>query len=219
MSKRKKSYILSNFGKRGKVDNQFISKTCDVLIINLIQKEERARGKILDQKGHKPKQEQGSRLGHKEDTSQGRINKLKQVIRAALFEDKKSICNTYLVSKLKDISSKEVEVVLSIVSFLKPYLPSRADYSTFSHQFIFVLMASQVLRSLGRHGQVTKIVPIFKPSKLYSLCIDVNTIYSLFCGQSVAKKMMLYDYDNNIISSASVTSTKDAVFSSFFFRY
>lgn len=43
--------------------------------------------------------------------SQGRINKLKHVIKAALFEEKKITCNTYLVSKFKNISSKEVEVV------------------------------------------------------------------------------------------------------------
>lgn len=36
--------------------------------------------------------------------------------------------------------------------------------------------------------KVTKIVPIFKPSKLFSLSIDTDIIYSLFCGQSVAEK-------------------------------
>ena len=74
-----------------------------------------------------------------EDTSRKRINQLKQITRAALFEEK-TICKAYFVGKLSNISDKEVEVILKIIKFVKPYMASRATYHIFSHQIPFLLM-------------------------------------------------------------------------------
>ena len=150
-----------------------------------------------------------------EDTSRKRINQLKQITRAALFEEK-TICKAYFVGKLSNISDKEVEVILKIIKFVKPYMASRATYHVFSHQIHFLLMVNQVLRSVGYHGQVVKLSPIIRPTNLHALWIDATTLHSLFCARKLEHKMVLHDFEGNVIRAASVTSQKDAVFSSFF---
>ncbi|CEP14877.1 hypothetical protein [Parasitella parasitica] len=115
----------------------------------------------------------------------------------ALFEDK-DITVEYLADKMSDINDKETNAILKNITFVKPYMASRDTYHQFSQQVLFLFMTNQVLHSLGYLYRVVKFTPVIKPTSLHAL------------------KMVIYDFEGNIIRAASVTSQKDAIFSSFF---
>ncbi|CEP07137.1 hypothetical protein [Parasitella parasitica] len=98
----------------------------------------------------------------------------------------------------------------------EPYMASRDTYHQFSQQVPFLFMTNQVLYSLGYLNRVVKFTPVIKPTSLHALWVDPTTLYSLFCAQKLERKMVLYNFEGNIIRAASVTSQKDAIFSSFF---
>ncbi|CEP14460.1 hypothetical protein [Parasitella parasitica] len=115
-----------------------------------------------------------------------------------------------------DINDKETNAILKIITFVKPYMASRDTYHQFSQQVPFLFMTNQVLHSLGYLNRVVKFTPVIKPTSLHALWVDPTTLYSLFCAQKLERKMVLYNFEGNIIRVASITCQKDAIFSSFF---
>ncbi|KAG2202176.1 hypothetical protein INT46_007691 [Mucor plumbeus] len=87
------------------------------------------------------------------DTPRRRIGQLLQVTRTALFQ-KQTVTRSYFEMKLKNLDDKEFETIIKIVNFVKPYIPDKDNYHHFQYQLPFVLMANQVLRSIGYDGQV-----------------------------------------------------------------
>ena len=106
--------------------------------------------------------------------------------------------------------------IITIVRFIKPYLPSKVNYRSFAWQLPFVLMSNQVLRCIGRESQVVQITPIISPASLKALVVDTATIFSLFCSNNAPSKMYLQDYSGHLIQEKSRLHHKDAVVGSFF---
>ncbi|EPB84660.1 hypothetical protein HMPREF1544_08603 [Mucor circinelloides 1006PhL] len=122
----------------------------------------------------------------------------------------------YIEKKLEQATEKEIDVISRIVVFVKPYIPPKVNYRSFAFQLPFVLMANQVLRSIGRESQVVKITPIVSPTSLKALAIDTATLFSLFCSKDATSKMYLQDYSGRLIQAKSALYHKDAVLGSFF---
>ena len=118
--------------------------------------------------------------------------------------------------KLKNLDDKEYETIIKIVDFVKPYIPDKDNYHLFQYQVPFVLMANQVLRSIGYDGQVVKLMPIIKPTALHSFLVDTTTLYALFCSKQCRQRMFVLDFKGNRIKQGSALANKDAVFSAFF---
>ncbi|KAL7325933.1 hypothetical protein PS15p_208349 [Mucor circinelloides] len=150
-----------------------------------------------------------------QDISKRRLNTLIGLTRSALFL-KDDIPRPYIEKKLNSASEQEIDTVIRIVQFVKPYIPAKANYRSFAFQLPFLLMANQVLRSIGRESQVVKITPIISPTSLKALLIDTTTLFSLFWSKNVADKMRIYDFSGHLIKSGTALAHKDAVFSSFF---
>lgn len=151
-----------------------------------------------------------------DDIPRRRLLELKSLLRSLLFDDKQ-ISQKHLSSKLPGITDIEATTMIKIVNFVKPYIPNRQNYHMFAHQIPFVLMANQVLRSIGRAKQAIKLTPLTRPGNLHSLFVDTTTLYDLFCSSSATKRMEIRDYQGQVIKSASTAlDSKDAVFSSFF---
>ncbi|CEP14832.1 hypothetical protein [Parasitella parasitica] len=150
-----------------------------------------------------------------EDAPRKKIYRLMQLTKSALFEDK-DITVEYLADKMGDINDKETNAILKIIIFVKPYMASRETYHQFSQQVPILFMTNQVLHSLGYLNRVVKFTPVIKLTSLHALWVDPTTLYSLFCARKLERKMVLYNFEGNIIRAASVTSQKDAIFSSFF---
>jgi len=150
-----------------------------------------------------------------QDISKRRLGKLVQVARSALFHND-VISQAYIEKKLEQATEKEIDVISRIVVFVKPYIPPKVNYRSFAFQLPFVLMANQVLRSIGRESQVVKITPIVSPTSLKALVIDTATLFSLFCSKHPTSKMYLQDYSGRLIQAKSALYHKDAVLGSFF---
>ncbi|KAL9536437.1 hypothetical protein MBANPS3_012650, partial [Mucor bainieri] len=149
------------------------------------------------------------------DTSQRRLKKLIAVSRSALFREE-DVSKSFVEKKLKHATDAETEVIMKLVRFIKPYIPSKTHYRSFAFQLPFLLMANQVLRSIGRESQVVKIMPIISPTSLKALVIDTATLFALFCSNNATRKMYLQDYSGHVIQAKGALYHKDAVFSSFF---
>ncbi|CEP07236.1 hypothetical protein [Parasitella parasitica] len=134
-----------------------------------------------------------------EDAPRRRIHQFKQLTKSALFEDK-DITVECLADKMGEINDKETNAILKIITF----------------QFPFLFITNQVLHSLGYLDRAVKFTPVIKPASLHALWVDPTTLHSLFCAQKLERKMVLYDFEGNIIRAASVTSQKDAISSSLF---
>ena len=118
--------------------------------------------------------------------------------------------------KLKNLDDKEFETIIKIVNFVKPYIPDKDNYHHFQYQLPFVLMANQVLRSIGYDGQILKLMPIIQPTALPSFLIDTTTLYALFCSTQCRQRMFILDFKGNRIKQGLALANKDAVFSAFF---
>lgn len=113
-------------------------------------------------------------------------------------------------------TQREVDAMIKILNFLKPYIPSKVNYSSFQYQLPFDLMANRVLKAIGYEGQTVKFVPIINPSTLHAFLIDTTTLYSLFCSKKAQDRMYIQDFEGNTIKSITTLANKDAFFSSFF---
>lgn len=138
-----------------------------------------------------------------------------QIAKSALFSDQ-VITRARLWEMDSDFTQREVDAMIKILNFLKPYIPSKVNYSSFPYQLPFVLMANQVLKAIGYEGQTVKFVPIINPSTLHAFLIDTTTLYSLFCSKKAQDRMYIQDFKGNTIKSITALANKDAVFSSFF---
>ncbi|GAA5797905.1 hypothetical protein HPULCUR_003301 [Helicostylum pulchrum] len=109
-----------------------------------------------------------------------------------------------------DFTQREVDVLMKILNFVQPYIPSKANYSSSQYQLSFVLMANKVLKAIGYEGQVAKLVPIIKPSALHAFLIDTTTLYALFFSKKAQDRMYLQDFQGNTIKSITALANKDA---------
>ncbi|KAI8639924.1 hypothetical protein BD408DRAFT_420561 [Parasitella parasitica] len=87
------------------------------------------------------------------------------------------------------ITTQESANIIKITSFIRPYIPSSETYHLLPCQLKFILMANQVLRSIGYEGQVAKFIPIVRPTTLHALLIDTTTLYALFCSSKLSKQI------------------------------
>ncbi|KAI8645552.1 hypothetical protein BD408DRAFT_411619 [Parasitella parasitica] len=95
------------------------------------------------------------------------------------------------------ITTQESATIIKITSFIRPFIPSSETYHLLSCQLKFILMANQVLRSIGYEGQVAKFIPIVRPIYLHALLIDTTTLYALFCSSKISKRLYLRDFQGN----------------------
>ncbi|EPB84963.1 hypothetical protein HMPREF1544_08241 [Mucor circinelloides 1006PhL] len=154
-------------------------------------------------------------IPHKQRHARDRHKKQQEQPISALFL-KDSISRPYIEKKLENVSEQEIDTVIRIVQFAKPYIPAKANYRSFAFQLPFLLMANQVLRSIGRESQVVKIAPIISPTFLKALLIDTTTLFFLFCSKHVVEKMHIYDFNGHHTKSGAALAHKDAVLGSFF---
>ncbi|GAA5803146.1 hypothetical protein HPULCUR_008621 [Helicostylum pulchrum] len=87
------------------------------------------------------------------DTTLRRIKRLLQIAKPALFSDQ-VITEARLREMDSDFTQREVDVLMKILNFVQPYIPSKANYSSSQYQLPFVIMANQVLKAIGYEGQV-----------------------------------------------------------------
>ncbi|KAI8646353.1 hypothetical protein BD408DRAFT_428668 [Parasitella parasitica] len=97
--------------------------------------------------------------GNNTNVSRKRISQLVNIARSALFATQ-DITNAYLQDQDVHITTQESATIIKITSFIRPYIPSSETYHLLSCQLKFILMANQVLRSIGYEGQVAKLIPI-----------------------------------------------------------
>ncbi|KAI8645614.1 hypothetical protein BD408DRAFT_411738 [Parasitella parasitica] len=132
-----------------------------------------------------------------------------------MYLEKESV-NAYLQDQDERITTQESATIIKITSFIRPFIPSSETYHLLSCQLKFILMANQVLRSIGYEGQVAKFIPLVRPTTLHALLIDTTTLYALFCSSKLSKRMYLRDFQGNYVKHKDANAKKDAVFNSFF---
>ncbi|CEP09120.1 hypothetical protein [Parasitella parasitica] len=122
-----------------------------------------------------------------EDVLKGRLNELKRLAKASLFEQGE-ISSAFLVNKMASITPNEATTVIK-----------------------------RILSACGYSAQVVRLKPIIASTNSHALSIDAATILSLFGSTTAPAKMTMRDFEGDKITpETAATFNKDAVFSSFF---
>ncbi|KAG2198921.1 hypothetical protein INT46_008253 [Mucor plumbeus] len=86
-----------------------------------------------------------------------------------------------------DIATEELETCLLICTLITPYVPSKQNWYSISHQLPFVLMANEILHASGYNKFAIIVCPLTIPEKLNALSIDAPSLFSLFCSPKLKK--------------------------------
>ncbi|CEP13230.1 hypothetical protein [Parasitella parasitica] len=144
-----------------------------------------------------------------------RLSTIKSVASLCLFDEIHATEDS-VKNKSQDISDQEISVLLKLVVFIKPYIPSKNNYMSIPHP-PFCLMENHVLQTVGYPEKAVNLVPLTMPSKLYSLALDASTLFFIFVSAGTLKRLDIKNFDGGYITSEQdARSRKDAVFPSFF---
>ncbi|ORE01444.1 hypothetical protein BCV72DRAFT_73924 [Rhizopus microsporus var. microsporus] len=152
------------------------------------------------------------------DIPRRRLKTLRGVIKDILFKrDSHDIEEDEVSNKLADAESKELQTYVLIINFLKPYMPSKQNFYTISHQIPFFLMANDILHATGYSKFTANTTSHLVPSNLNALKVDAPSLFALFCTKTKQGVLTVYNFNGDaIISRQIATKSKDAMFGSLF---
>ena len=149
-----------------------------------------------------------------QDASRRRIFEIKGLIKSLLFADD-DLTRESLMDKRADLAEHEIDVCLLIVTRLRPYIPSNANYESIGHQLPFIILANDLLRCAG-YARFSRNMCPMPSASLNAFRMNAESLYSLYCNQG-QQKLRFFKYDNTSLQHATdVYNHKDAAFNSFF---
>ena len=149
------------------------------------------------------------------DCSRSRLNSLKSVAKHLLFSTDTQVNDELVKKEITDITEKELNVLVKIISILKPYIPPKKDRYVIGYQLPLCLLANDVLQAVN-HAKFTRLLfPKPSPTHLQALDISAPALYQMLTSEPNA--LSLADFNSNKIDSIEYArSNKDAVFCSIF---
>ncbi|KAI8364942.1 hypothetical protein BD560DRAFT_402520, partial [Blakeslea trispora] len=149
-----------------------------------------------------------------QDASRRRMFEVKGLIKSLLFADD-DLTRESLVNKRADLAEHEINVCLLIVTRLKPYIPSKANYDFIGHQLPFIILANDLLRCAG-YARFNRNMCPMPSASLKAFRMNGESLYSLYCSHG-QQKLRFFKYDGALSQRATdVYNYKDAVLNSFF---
>lgn len=156
------------------------------------------------------------------EPSRKRLNSIKSVCKRLLFSKDAgdSIQKSDIVDCWKDeedLAEKEVEVVLTVVNNLRPYLSMRCkrEKPIIADGMNFVVLANQILTTVGYSNFAREVSPLAGPSEIHTLHLDAKAIYEMFGG--VGAPFFLFDTEDQPITTVpDANHNKRAIFNAFF---
>ncbi|KAI8375369.1 hypothetical protein EDC96DRAFT_605358 [Choanephora cucurbitarum] len=150
-----------------------------------------------------------------DDAPRNRLNGLKGFIKSLLLRDEDLPNEQDLRDLRSDLNEKETEVCLLILRSLKPYIPSKTNYSHIGYQLPFVILANDLLRCAGYAKFCRKICPMPTATQKF-FRLDTPSLFKTFCEHG-DNKMIFFGYGNRVIRGPlEYINHKDAVLNVFF---
>ncbi|KAI8370845.1 hypothetical protein EDC96DRAFT_94896 [Choanephora cucurbitarum] len=119
------------------------------------------------------------------------------------------------MDKRADLAEHEIDVCLLIVTRLRSYIPSKANYESIGHQLLFIILANNLLHCAGYARFNHNMCPMSSAS-LKTFRMNAESLYSLYCNHG-QQKLRFFKYDGTPLQRAiDVYSHKNAVFNPFF---
>ncbi|RCI00356.1 hypothetical protein CU097_015274 [Rhizopus azygosporus] len=101
------------------------------------------------------------------------------VIKDILFKrDSHDIEEDEVSIKLADAESKELQICVLIINFLKPYIPSKEKFYAISHQTPFFLMTNNILHATNYSKFTAKITPHLVSKYLNTLKVAAPSLFA-----------------------------------------
>ncbi|KAI8331606.1 hypothetical protein EDC96DRAFT_451742, partial [Choanephora cucurbitarum] len=123
------------------------------------------------------------------DASRRRIFELKGLIKSLLFADDDLIRES-LMDKRADLAEHEIDVCLLIVTRLRPYIPSKANYESIGHQLLFIILANDLLHCAGYARFNHNMCPM-SSAGLKAFRMNAESLYTLYCNHGQQKIKIL----------------------------
>lgn len=146
------------------------------------------------------------------------LKAIRGVIKDILFKrDSHDIEEDEVNIKLADAESKELQICVLIINFLKPYIPSKENFYAISHQTPFFLMTNKILHATDYSKFTAKITSHLVPRHLNALKVAAPSLFAIFCIRTKQDALTVYEFNGGAIISRQVaTESKGAIFGSFF---
>ncbi|GAA5794779.1 hypothetical protein HPULCUR_000125 [Helicostylum pulchrum] len=151
------------------------------------------------------------------NVSRKQLKSLKGILKEVLFNsEKKIISATELQLQLSNLSNREDDVCLKIITFLRPYIPQKECFHMIIHQLPLVLLANDILIKTGNTSHTRKICPLSSLSQTSSLRVDGSSLYHIMTRADPIS-LDIFDYVGYTFQSEEdARRQQDAIFGSIF---